>query len=1768
MKAKYIKIRDKGIEDDRYELYLYREGPSYTFHSNKSMGVPVLYVHGNAGHYRQVRSIGSGSARIFSTVPLGPMIDDQLGPINYSIPKTWSNDIKKELNYFVLDLKEELTGISSLLLKKQSEYLIKCTKHILSMYSFIKDENLRPKRVLIVGHSMGGIVSRLARVESLESENDLIGPIITFSTPHLKPPFPLDYSIQKLYNELEDKERQLGEPNIISIVSGVRDELISPDLSYYYDTPSLNLTLIKSFFSAGVANSWTRPDHLTVTWCRQLLHQVNSVIYDSINPNTNQISENIEILNQVAFKHLSPKLLDRWDQTLFNENKNNNNKNDADHSGRGASGSGSAIASDNVNNNNHNYGNIQKEEQKRSIIERENGFVVKIPKKKDFYILSSNSTKINFRLCKTQKCSKGIDPFKDPQFLKYRKSIVVPSPNYKEKIINNKEYFLSQAKLSVFTNNLIILDQPIFQNYSYLLINIIETSQSIKANTRYIWDFIKLSKTALIHKDFDYQKSKANNLIDLKNKSFFKIQLNSLFSSNFAYKITIKDFDNQKKNKKYLPLIAFRSLNSNFQSYITIFENFESLKDYISYTANIIFPKWSKGPDYPELFIWKDRTQNLKMKIQIDWITTFGYFFGTSWTFIPIIYLLLVSISFLFLKSINHKQQLNKNCNASNNTNMDIAKGNKNRNKNRKSKKNSKKNKNKNNGINKNNNKKKKNNNNKNKNKNNNNNNKNNDKDNKNKNTNEDNKKKKNDGNKMIKKFSILDYITKIILADLIFFMISIPINLIYLNSSLYTPKNESTFIEIFQFFFISIISINIILALMILIKLLIFLFKFLISQKSKKIIQTFNIIFLILSILPIHYTILLILFVILHLFTIAYYFKYSKYDKNLKYSNNFILHQFNSLLTEKESEIEKKSTIPSQNTDAQHSCNEVLVSKNEGYYIYDSEVGMFPNSNNIISLWLDYSAENYEHFISGKIFDTEGETVVETFTVEDETEHTQHMPNLGVLNETHFVSVFTKEHYTTVYVEELYGQIMEMIEINGKMELDVVGNDFLISSGSTHNSDLCVLNETYFVSVWPSHVYTQDHGSVDWVYGQLIKINSSEDDYVIEKIGSEVQINDNETSHAISPKATKLSENGDRFVVVWVDYKINDHGNRIVGQIFETAATKNQGFQSYGEVFQVNDERSKNHYNLALSTLADFTYFVVVWDSYDYNVDDYITDIFGRVFDSANGQDTDKPQRLNPDSTNYDQLPDVAPLSENRFAVIWQSLNETESIHNIIGQIFTFDRDKSVVEKKDEQFIVNSFSENELLDARISKNHPYNDKSVITWISMYYPSDAGSDRNAGYSIHAKIYTGEPKNTIQINKKMNDISLNIQSKAEVQIDTDLFKDLSNSDLEYSAYVVDLKDGSIQKHEWFTYQKDNRKIIIDGQDLSYRKTKTKYNIKILASTKCYQKSLYIDLKFTMSNMPIIYSLIISLAFATMIIIITFFFLKRKLIKKFKNDLLQDDDEDIKENNGNFDFEDDKDNDDNITSSGSSSSSSSTSDDEGDGGGNEDGDEKKGIKLTEMNKKNKNKNNKDSKSKDQKNREEYMEIDGIEKMNLIETTKNSNTEILKAMPKRIITLFIILQLYGWVFNSIFYGLILRNNLNRSSLKYLILLLAILQILIFQIFCLKLILVQINKNTKFSIIKFSAILWLACLIIGYILLFTDIEYLALYYSVIIAELSTVFFYFFLYYTLNKSKFCNRLTITTKRRVISNVVLTVFVVATLIVTTIIVARSLIHTL
>ncbi|PIK37439.1 hypothetical protein BSL78_25734, partial [Apostichopus japonicus] len=109
----------------RYSLYLYSEGAKKT--SNfKLSGIPVLFIPGNAGSYRQVRSLGS-----------------------VAITKAEESDY--HFNYFSVDLNGEKNALYGGFLLEQTEFVHQCIRHILSFYSEAKN---KPKSVVVVGHSM------------------------------------------------------------------------------------------------------------------------------------------------------------------------------------------------------------------------------------------------------------------------------------------------------------------------------------------------------------------------------------------------------------------------------------------------------------------------------------------------------------------------------------------------------------------------------------------------------------------------------------------------------------------------------------------------------------------------------------------------------------------------------------------------------------------------------------------------------------------------------------------------------------------------------------------------------------------------------------------------------------------------------------------------------------------------------------------------------------------------------------------------------------------------------------------------------------------------------------------------------------------------------------------------------------------------------------------------------------------------------------------------------------------------------------------------------------------------------------------------------------------------------------------------------------------------------------------------------------------------------------------------------------------------------
>lgn len=163
-------------------LYLYREGgwdenPIKIGSDGQErlnlIGTPVVFVPGNAGSFRQVRSLAGTASRLWWELP--------------GVKKKTSTSNKelgrRSLDFFTIDYNDDFSAFHGQTLLDQSEYLADCIRYILSLYHQEREGPGRsdPTSVIVVAHSMGGIVARAAFLHP----NYQAGSISTLIT-HLK----------------------------------------------------------------------------------------------------------------------------------------------------------------------------------------------------------------------------------------------------------------------------------------------------------------------------------------------------------------------------------------------------------------------------------------------------------------------------------------------------------------------------------------------------------------------------------------------------------------------------------------------------------------------------------------------------------------------------------------------------------------------------------------------------------------------------------------------------------------------------------------------------------------------------------------------------------------------------------------------------------------------------------------------------------------------------------------------------------------------------------------------------------------------------------------------------------------------------------------------------------------------------------------------------------------------------------------------------------------------------------------------------------------------------------------------------------------------------------------------------------------------------------------------------------------------------------------------------------------------------------------------
>lgn len=204
---------------------------------------------------------------------------------------------KRALDFFSVDFNEDITAFHGQTLLDQAEYLNEAVAYILALYhspnKSIRDPSLPdPTSVIIVGHSMGGIVAR-TMLTMPNYQANTINTILTLSAPHARAPVSFDADIVNTYKNINDFWRfaysqeeglnPLSQLTLVSIAGGGLDTVVPSD--YASLTSLVPETHGFTVFTSTIPRVWTGMDHLAIMWCDQFRKAVVRALYDVVDVN-------------------------------------------------------------------------------------------------------------------------------------------------------------------------------------------------------------------------------------------------------------------------------------------------------------------------------------------------------------------------------------------------------------------------------------------------------------------------------------------------------------------------------------------------------------------------------------------------------------------------------------------------------------------------------------------------------------------------------------------------------------------------------------------------------------------------------------------------------------------------------------------------------------------------------------------------------------------------------------------------------------------------------------------------------------------------------------------------------------------------------------------------------------------------------------------------------------------------------------------------------------------------------------------------------------------------------------------------------------------------------------------------------------------------------------------------------------------------------------------------------------------------------------------
>ncbi|XP_075252866.1 uncharacterized protein LOC142344800 isoform X2 [Convolutriloba macropyga] len=224
------------------KIYMHK---NFSFHNSKESlnGVPILFIPGNCGFHEQGRTISS---------ILTHMIESR-GLVHTGI----------HFDYFTIDFNEESLALSGHYLFRARAFAEASILRIRTLYK-------TPKKILLIGHSIGGLIGR-----SLDSYGSLSDTLVTIATPHLLPVVYTDSLIETFYREM------LKTPSenkfLVSFAAGRRDFTVPGHLTRL---PNMNSTFTRHHSFEAIPKAHQSADHVASSFCNSASIVISRMIFD------------------------------------------------------------------------------------------------------------------------------------------------------------------------------------------------------------------------------------------------------------------------------------------------------------------------------------------------------------------------------------------------------------------------------------------------------------------------------------------------------------------------------------------------------------------------------------------------------------------------------------------------------------------------------------------------------------------------------------------------------------------------------------------------------------------------------------------------------------------------------------------------------------------------------------------------------------------------------------------------------------------------------------------------------------------------------------------------------------------------------------------------------------------------------------------------------------------------------------------------------------------------------------------------------------------------------------------------------------------------------------------------------------------------------------------------------------------------------------------------------------------------------------------------